>query len=73
MMAGLAAVHHYEALTSGSVSAGVDLRLGGRHVAVVPSFRLRGAVGQGEDVASRYPGGFPRWTIAGGACARIDF
>ena len=62
----------YPALTSGSMTTGVDLRLGGRHVAVVPSFRARRAF-QGEDLASRYPGGFPRWTLAGGACVRIDF
>ena len=62
----------YDTLTSVSLSAGVDLRLGGRHVAVVPSFRVRGAT-DSTDLASRYPGGFPRWTIAGGVSARIDF
>ena len=62
----------YDTLTSVSMSAGGDLRLGGRHVAVVPSFRVRGAT-RSTDLTSRYPGGFPRWTIAGGVSALIDF
>ena len=62
----------YDTLTSAAFIAGVDLRVGGRHVAFVPSFRVR-AVTRGEDIVAYYPGGFPRWTIGGGAYVRIDF
>jgi len=62
----------YDTLTSAAFIAGVDLCAGGRHVAFVPSFRVR-AVTRGEDIVAYYPGGFPRWTISGGAYVRIDF
>jgi hypothetical protein len=63
---------HYDTLTSAAFIAGVELRAGGRHIAFVPSFRVR-ATTRGDDIVAYYPGGFPRWTISGGACVRIDF
>jgi hypothetical protein len=62
----------YDTLTSAAFLAGVDLRAGGRHLAFVPSFRVR-ATTRGDDIVAYYPGGFPRWTVSGGACLRIDF
>ena len=62
----------YDTLTSVGLIAGVDLRVGGRHVAFVPSFRVR-ATTRGEEIVSYYPGGFPKWTISGDAYVRIDF
>jgi len=62
----------YDTLTSAAFIAGVDLPVGGRHIAFVPSFRVR-AVTRGDDIVAYYPGGFPRWTINGGAYVRIDF
>lgn len=54
------------------LTAGLDVRVGGRHMAVVPSFRFRMAE-IGEDIVSAYPGGLPRWTISAGVAARVDF
>ncbi len=54
------------------LTAGIDLRMGGRRMAVVPSLRIRIA-GTGEEILSAYPGGFPRWTISPGVSARVDF
>jgi len=62
----------YDMLTSAAVIVGVDLRAGGRHVAFVPSFRVR-ATTRGEDIVAYYPGGFPKWSISGGAHVRFDF
>jgi hypothetical protein len=50
--------------------AGADLRLGGRHLAIVPSFRLHWT---GERELSEYPGGYPAWTITPGVLLRYDF
>jgi hypothetical protein len=58
--------------TRTGLSAGADLRLGGEHLALVPSFRVRVA-DLGEEIVSAYPGGFPRWTISPGISARIRF
>ncbi len=53
------------------VTTGLDLRVGGRHLAVVPSVRVRVA-SRVED--SVYPGGdIGSWTFAFGAAGRIDF
>jgi hypothetical protein len=63
---------HYDPVTSAAVVAGVDLRAGGRHVAIVPSFRMR-AWTRGDDAESYYPGGFPRWSMSAGVSLRADF
>jgi hypothetical protein len=62
----------YETLTGAGFIGGVDLRVGGRHAAFVPSFRVR-AVARGDDLMAYYPGGFPRWSIGAGASLRVDF
>jgi len=62
----------YDTLTGASASAGADLRIGGRHVAFVPSFRVRMAT-RGEKIESYYPGGFSAWSVAAGASLRVDF
>jgi hypothetical protein len=54
------------------LTTGADLRLGGRHVAVLPSFRLRVA-GMDDQIRSIYPGGFSRWTMSSGVVAKVDF
>ena len=55
----------YDTVTGAAFVGGVDVRIGGGRVAVVPGFRFR-AVTRGEDLMADYPGGFPRWTIGGG-------
>ena len=62
----------YDTLTGASASAGADLRIGGRHVAFVPSFRVRMAT-RGEKIESYSPGGFSAWSVAAGASLRVDF
>lgn len=62
----------YDTLTGASASAGADLRIGGRHVAFVPSFRVRVAT-RGEKIESYYPAGYPAWSLAAGAGLRVDF
>jgi len=62
----------YDTLTGAAFVSGVDVRIGGGRAAVVPGFRVR-AVTRGEDLVAYYPGGFPRWTIGGGVCVRVDF
>lgn len=62
----------YRAATSMSVLAGADLRLGGRRMAAVPSFRVRWAP-KSQELDSRYPGGYAQWTVVVGAHARLDF
>lgn len=68
--------------TGTGYTVGADLRLGGRRVAVLPSFRLmRTAVSGGRyddfsepsDISSIYPGGYPSWTLRGGVALRVDF
>jgi len=59
-------------VTGAAFVAGVDVKIGGGRVAIVPGFRIR-AVTQGEDLVANYPGGFPRWTIGGGVAVRIGF
>ena len=58
--------------TRAGLTAGIDLRVGGRRLAFMPSFRIRFA-GVGEEIVSAYPGGFPRWTVSPGVSARVDF
>jgi hypothetical protein len=53
-------------------SAGLDVRLGSRHVAVVPSFRVYKAPAN-EDMLSHYPGGYPLWTVTPGVSLRLSF
>jgi hypothetical protein len=56
-------------------AAGADARIGGRHVAVVPSFRLRGrfAVFGDNSNFSWYPGGFPHWTVSPAISVRVEY
>jgi hypothetical protein len=59
------------------VTAGADLRIGGRHFALMPSFRfvrqLAGGTEGDFNLGSNYPGGYPLVTFSGGVVARIDF
>jgi hypothetical protein len=56
---------------------GTDLRIGGRHFAVLPSFRFVRQIYGGTEgdftLGSNYPGGYPLVTFSGGLIARIDF
>ena len=53
--------------------AGLDLRFGTAHVALVPSFRVQ-AARTGNATDSEYPGGgFPVWTIRPGLALRFEF
>jgi hypothetical protein len=59
------------------LTTGADLHIGGRHFAIMPSFRfvrrlVSSKVGD-FDLTSNYPGGFPDVTFSGGLLARIDF
>jgi hypothetical protein len=54
------------------LAIGLDARIGGRHVAVVPSFRYHYATVH-EDALAFYPPGFPRSTVSAGVSARVDF
>jgi hypothetical protein len=62
----------YDTVTGAAFAAGVDMRLGGGRVGIVPGFRVR-AVTRGEDLVADYPGGFPRWTAGAGVTARVSF
>lgn len=62
----------YDTVTGAAFVGGVDVRIGGGRFAVVPGFRVR-AVTRGEELMAYYPGGFPRWTVAGGVSARVVF
>ena len=56
------------------VGGGVDLRLGGRHVAVLPSFRVHCYLPGEPGGTSRYPGGaLSRWIVQGGLALRATF
>ena len=68
--------------TAVGVTFGGDIRIGARHVALVPSFRMSDTgVSHGyyagstdrREIAAIYPGGYPRWTMRAGAAVRIDF
>jgi hypothetical protein len=62
----------YQTLTGLAVTGGVDLRIGGRHFALVPSLRARLGT-RGEEIEAYYPGGYPRWAVVAGMSARVDF
>ena len=53
------------------VAGGLDLRVGGRHFAVVPSLRVMAI--STSDTSSTFPGGFPTWTFRPGLGIRADF
>lgn len=58
------------------LTAGLDGRIGGPRIAVVPSFRIRRRVHRlsGEnDFEWWYPGGMPAWTFSAGALLRVGF
>jgi hypothetical protein len=52
--------------------AGADLRIGGRHVAILPSFRWC-RTGDGLSKQPHYPGGFPTSMMRAGAGLSIGF
>jgi len=55
------------------LTAGLDLRVGSRHLAFVPRFRIRFA-SVGNDFVSAYPStGLPKWTVSSGISGRVDF
>jgi hypothetical protein len=57
-----------------AASAGLDLRLGGRHVALVPTSRIRYRLNSDAPlIESTYADSFPRVTITVGVAGRIDF
>ena len=62
----------YDTVTGAAFVGGLDVRIGSGRVALVPGFRIR-AVTRGEELMAYYPGGFPRWTIGGGASVRVGF
>ena len=62
----------YDTVTGAAFVCGVDMRIGGGRVAIVPGFRVR-AVTRGEDLMAYFPGGFPRWSIGGGVAVRVVF
>jgi hypothetical protein len=62
----------YNTVTGAAFVGGIDVRLGGGRVAVVPGFRVR-AVARGEDLVAYYPGGFTRWAIGAGVGVRVSF
>jgi hypothetical protein len=57
------------------MSAGVDVRVGGPRVALLPSFRILFTTGGDNDTSPiYYPGGAPSgWTISPGIGVRFDF
>ena len=68
--------------TSAGLVVGVDVRLGNRRVAIVPSFRVADiGVSHGKydetserrEISAIYPGGYPRWSIRSGVALRVDF
>jgi hypothetical protein len=63
---------------------GCDLRFGGRHLAVLPTFRLMHTragppapfpppYGGERPLSGHYPGGYPSWTFRTGVAVRFDF
>jgi len=72
--------HHLD--SNIGVTFGCDARVGGRHVALLPSFRMADTgVSHGfydnspydREIGTIYPGGYPRWTIRSGVGIRVDF
>jgi hypothetical protein len=61
-----------------ALTTGADLLIeGGRHFAVLPSFRWIIRLGTGTngdfEITGAYPDGFPRYTLSGGVLARVVF
>jgi hypothetical protein len=61
---------------------GCDARIGGRHVALLPYFRISDSgkphgfsadSTEPREIESFYPGGYPRWTMRTGVGVRVDF
>jgi hypothetical protein len=72
--------HHLD--TKVGLTFGCDVRIGGRHAALVPQFRLadtgssHGIYAGSSDrreIGSIYPGGYPKWTLRSGIAVRVDF
>ena len=68
--------------TGVGIMAGLDVRIGGRHFAAQPSFRvMQTGIDSGEffdgapprEIGAIYPGGYPGWTLRGGIALRVDF
>jgi hypothetical protein len=68
--------------TGVGIMAGLDVRIGGRHFAAQPSFRvMQTAIDTGEffdgapprEIGAIYPGGYPGWTLRAGIALRGDF
>lgn len=68
--------------TSFGLTFGCDVRIGGRHVALLPSFRMSDTgVSHGfyddssdhREIGAIYPGGYPKWTLRSGVAVRVDF
>jgi hypothetical protein len=53
------------------LTTGLEARVGGRHLALIPGFRLRLNSG---NRSSTYPGGGPpKWTLTSSVAGRVDF
>jgi hypothetical protein len=68
--------------TTAGITFGCDARIGSRHVALLPYFRLSdtgvsggryGGSSDHREISAIYPGGYPQWTIRAGAALRVDF
>lgn len=68
--------------TNVGLTFGCDVRIGGRHVAFLPSFRMSDTgVSHGyyddssdhREIGAIYPGGYPKWTLRSGVAVRVDF
>jgi hypothetical protein len=68
--------------TTFGLTVGCDVRIGGRHVALLPSFRLSDTgvshgipsqVSERREIAAIFPGGYPKWTVRSGVAVRVDF
>lgn len=62
----------FPTLQSTAVLGGVDVRVGGRHVALVPSLPFR-AWKRGDDIVAYYPAGSPNRAAGAGLSARVEF
>jgi hypothetical protein len=61
---------------------GCDVRVGGRHAALLPYFRVsdtgvsHGFYSESSDhreIGAIYPGGYPKWTLRSGVAVRVDY
>ena len=68
--------------TNVGITFGCDARIGGRHVALQPYFRMSDtgvsegrydASSEPREISALYPGGYPKWTLRAGAALRVDF